>query len=125
DALLLSPGHAAGARPDGDPPPVTVSQHPTAGGRDRSALSGEAGTVTIVHYDLLHRGMPNTSDRMRYMVKFLFTRMSEPQASTWNHRDSAWQPTGDPQAGTWRHLWYWQPGAADAQAPATDETVPV
>ena len=45
--------------------------------REELALCGAAGTVTIVHYDLWHRAMANTSARARYMVKFLFTRMSE------------------------------------------------
>ena len=39
-----------------------------------------AGTVTIANYDLWHRAMPNTSDQNRYMVKFLFARMTEPRA---------------------------------------------
>jgi hypothetical protein len=83
-------------------------------------LCGEAGTVTIVHYDLLHRGMSNTSDRIRYMAKFLFTRMTEPQAPTWNHRDPTWEPTGDPQDIIWQHLWDWHRGAANSGEPTTD-----
>lgn len=90
-------------------------------GIEELPLCGEAGTVTIVHYDLLHRGMPNTSDRMRYMAKFLFTRMTEPQAPTWDHRDPAWAPTGDPQDAIWRHLWDWHRGAADTGAPTADQ----
>ena len=43
------------------------------------ALAGEAGTVVIVHYDLWHRGMANVTDRKRYMLKFLFARMDEPE----------------------------------------------
>lgn len=92
-------------------------------GQEEVALSGTAGTVTIVHYDLLHRGMPNTSDRMRYMAKFLFTRMTEPTAATWAHRDATWEPTGDPQDAIWRHLWDWHRGAADTQAPTAPESV--
>jgi hypothetical protein len=92
-------------------------------GQDEVALSGAAGTVTIVHYDLLHRGMPNTSDRMRYMAKFLFTRMTEPTAATWQHHDTAWEPTGDPQDSIWRHLWDWHRGAADTQEPAAEDSV--
>jgi hypothetical protein len=86
-------------------------------------LCGEAGTVAIVHYDLLHRGMANTSDKMRYMAKFLFTRMSEPQAPNWNHRDPAWETTDDPQETIWRHLWDWHCGVADTWMPAQDQPV--
>ena len=37
-------------------------------------LYGDAGDVTIVHYDLWHRAMPNSSEGPRYMMKFLFAR---------------------------------------------------
>src|SRR5207247_344978 len=81
------------------------------------------GTVTIVHYDLLHRGMANTADKTRYMVKFLFTRMTEPQSHSWNHQGATWEPTGDPQDGIWRHLWDWHRGAPAPPQPATDLSV--
>jgi HEAT repeat protein len=89
-------------------------------GVDELPLSGEAGTVTIVHYDLLHRGMPNTADKLRYMAKFLFTRMTEPEAPTWNHRDPAWPSTGDPQESIWRHLWDWHRGVSDTREARSD-----
>jgi hypothetical protein len=92
-------------------------------GESEVFLSGEAGTVTIVHYDLLHRGTANQSDRMRYMAKFLFTRMSEPQAPTWEHHDPNWEPTGDPQEGIWCHLWDWHRGAANAAVPDASAAV--
>jgi HEAT repeat protein len=94
-------------------------------GTEELPLSGEAGTVTIVHYDLLHRGMANTSDKMRYMAKFLFTRMTEPRAPSWNHRDPTWETTGDPQETIWRHLWDWHRGVADNLDPATEQSVAV
>ena len=43
-------------------------------------VCGKAGTVAIVNYDLWHRAMPNRTDKNRYMMKFLFARMSEPQS---------------------------------------------
>ncbi len=70
-------------------------------------LCGEAGTVTIAHYDLWHRAMPNRSEKRRYMMKFLFARMSEPRSPSWNHA----------QAGPWQndqrmfqHVWNWHCG---------------
>jgi hypothetical protein len=92
-------------------------------GMEERPLSGEAGTVTIVHYDLLHRGMANTSDKMRYMAKFLFTRMTEPQAPSWNHRDSAWEAMGDPQEAIWRHLWDWHRGVSDSRELAAGQPI--
>ena len=73
------------------------------------ALTGRAGTVTIVHYDLWHRGLANTSDRKRYMVKFLFTRLDEPAASG---RGPAAFDEEDPRAPLWRSMWSWQAGHA-------------
>src|SRR5206468_2657450 len=58
-----------------------------------------------------------------YMVKFLFTRMTEPQTPTWDHRDPTWPATGDPQDAIWRHLWDWHRGARDAAEPGTDLSV--
>ncbi len=92
-------------------------------GVDELPLSGEAGTVTIVHYDLLHRGMPNTADRTRFMVKFLFTRMTEPRCASWNHRDPAWEASDDPQDSIWRSMWDWHRGAATPAASHADPSV--
>ena len=85
-----------------------------------------AGTVTIVHYDLWHRAMPNASDRDRFMVKFLFTRMGEPQIPSWDHRDGTWQAAGtDPPAELCRRAWDWMRGTDGTAAPTAvslDET---
>ena len=86
--------------------------------REELALCGAAGTVTIVHYDLWHRAMANTGDRHRYMVKFLFTRMSEPRAATWDHRAAAFDLAGDdPPASLRRRMWDWM-RAAEWSEPA-------
>lgn len=62
------------------------------------SLCGEAGTVTIVHYDLWHRATPNSSDKKRYMVKFLFSRLDEPALPAWESNTDNWlsvDKTGD------------------------------
>ena len=71
------------------------------------ALAGRAGTVTIVHYDLWHRGLANTSERKRYMLKFLFTRLDEPAAGG---RGPAAFDEEDPRAPLWRSMWRWHTG---------------
>ena len=53
-------------------------------------LEGPAGTVTIVHYDLFHRGLANRSPDTRLMIKFLFARMEEPVRPSWNATQAAW-----------------------------------
>ncbi len=86
--------------------------HESAHSQPELALCGEAGTVTLVHYDLWHRAMPNQSNKKRHMLKFLFTRLDEPKAPSWNSVDSTWQPLngGASLEGhdvMWRSLWDW------------------
>ena len=70
----------------------------------------EAGAVSIVHYDIWHRATPNTSDRNRYMVKFLFARMEEPESPSWNGGRDHWLPTGDMRDRMWSTMWDWHRG---------------
>ena len=85
-------------------------------------LSGEAGTVTIIHFDLWHRAMANRTDKTRYMMKFQFIRMDEPQAPEWNTTDLSWKSVDSHEAndaapltheGTWRHVWNWMIGKSN------------
>ena len=84
-------------------------------------LVGPAGTVTIVHYDLWHRAMPNLSTIDRYMVKFLFTRMSEPDGPAWNSTGQEWtrSPNGPPDS-LCQSQWAWMGGQADRRAAVDD-----
>ena len=78
------------------------------------AVTGNAGTVTIVHYDLWHRALENRSDRNRFMLKFLFGRMKEPESPSWkviedgldrrDDRDRREESLAD------RTLWRWHCG---------------
>ena len=51
---------------------------PTQATEREDALSGGAGTVSIVHFDTWHRATANRSARKRYMLKFQFARAAEP-----------------------------------------------
>lgn len=53
--------------------------------RGQEFLCVPAGTVAITHYDIWHAATLNRSDRPRHMLKFLFDRVSEPSAPSWNH----------------------------------------
>lgn len=80
-------------------------------------ILGEAGTVTIIHFDLWHRATPNRTDKSRFMMKFQFLRMEEPKRPSWNSKDPLWYPVEDndkalfnkPQA-LWMHVWNWLHG---------------
>ena len=78
------------------------------------AICGDAGIVTLMHFDSWHRANPNVSDNKRYMLKFQFTRLREPEGPTWNHRSEAWTPPEDdanPAVST--DVWRWMRGKAD------------
>ena len=76
-----------------------------------------AGSITITHYDLWHRAMPNHSDRHRFMIKFLFARMDEPETPSWNNQQTKWPGatpalTGDSitLSTMYEHAWHWHRG---------------
>lgn len=80
-------------------------------------IVGKAGTVAFANYDLWHRAMPNGSEKRRYMMKLLYTRMSEPQEPTWANKETEWAngthvgPTEHQEM--FRHLWDWHRGIED------------
>ena len=81
------------------------------------SLCGEAGTVTIVHYDLWHRATPNRSDKKRYMLKFLFSRLGEPQEPTWKSDTTNWHNSEEPEhPEMWESLWDWYYGKENGTA---------
>ena len=80
---------------------------------DRISLPGDAGTVTIMHFDIAHgRYGANTTDIPRHMVKFLYTRNLDPTAPSWDHKTTDWVTTADPQEPIWQYIWNWHLGAA-------------
>jgi len=75
-------------------------------------LLGDAGTVNIVHFDMVHgRHSANVTDESRHMVKFLFTRDREPLHASWRHDGAPWPVDDDPMAPVWRSVWDWHRGA--------------
>ena len=76
-------------------------------------LRGEAGTVTVVHYDLWHRATTNRSDCNRYMMKFLFCRMTEPTAPSWENTSPVWPASaaGNHLPKLWQSVWSWHLGS--------------
>ena len=69
--------------------------------------------------------MANQTDKTRYMMKFQFIRLDEPQEPEWNVADPNWQSeglnlNGNPAAKrhetTWRHVWHWMTGGENGEA---------
>ena len=76
-------------------------------------MCGEAGTVTILHYDLWHRAMPNRSTKKRFMMKFLFTRLEEPNDPSWDSTAAEWPSMKDGRRTMWESMWRWYRGGQD------------
>lgn len=79
-------------------------------------LTGEAGAVIIIHFDLWHRAFPNHTTQNRYMFKFQFTRMHEPSVAQWNKWEAD-LPLGalsdHVRSPIWRQMWSWLSGASE------------
>ena len=91
------------------------------------SLCGEAGTVTIVHYELWHRATENRSDKVRFMLKFLFCRTEEPQQPSWNAGNPSWEPNQTAPVehqGIWEHLWKWYHGSQNGEMNPTTASSP-
>ena len=83
---------------------------------------GAAGTAVLVHFDLWHRAFPNHTDTTRFMMKFQFTRMSEPETPTWRSESREWpggNGLGDRHDAMWRSAWSWHRGEP-LEAPAAE-----
>ena len=93
-------------------------------GQEELPLAGEAGAITIVHYDLWHRAMPNRTEMNRYMMKFLFTRMEEPKDPSWNNEEIEWTPSDDGQKLMWKHLWRWHLGTGNGTGASENGSIP-
>ncbi len=92
-------------------------------------VSGKAGTVAFANYDLWHRAMPNQTDKKRYMMKFLYARMTEPQEPTWANKETEWEngtAVGPAEhQEMFKHLWNWHRGPkhSETQPSANGESL--
>ena len=94
---------------------------------DELPVCGKAGTVAIVNYDLWHRGMPNRTDKNRYMMKFLFARMSEPESPSWNNEQAEWNQSksigNDVHQKMFQHVWGWHHGKTNGDTPSNGRSM--
>ncbi len=86
-------------------------------------VEGQAGTFVLIHYDLWHRGGANLSTQNRAMLKFQFTRISRPQAPSWDNKETGWHPMngeGPPHThnALWTDHWNWLSGRPHTLAEA-------
>lgn len=80
----------------------------------------ETGGFLLIHYDIWHRKMRNFTQNKRFMMKFEFIRMHEPEAPTWNHADGNWRLQDKPSidmSAVWCRQWDWLRHAESATVP--------
>lgn len=106
----LQAGSYFWSRPQNSPQSVVVPDHVAA------------GTVMLVHFDMVHAGLSNCSGSDRFMLKFVFNRMSNPSAPTWKSDRSTWiapaAQSATAPADAWQYVWSWMRG--DASRPKTE-----
>ena len=56
--------------------------------RDQVIATLKAGSLLVLHFDIWHAGTANTSNKIRYMIKYLFERKHESKKPSWNHNSS-------------------------------------
>ena len=74
----------------------------------------ETGGFLLIHYDIWHRKMKNFTQDRRFMMKFEFIRMNEPESPSWDHADPQWrlgELPGLDLSAVWRRQWYWLRGS--------------
>ncbi|MDE0688571.1 MAG: HEAT repeat domain-containing protein [Candidatus Poribacteria bacterium] len=95
--------------------------------RNLVPMSGELGTVWIMHFDMVHSFLQNYVPLNRYGMKFVFMRTEQPTAPSWNSETSLWQP---PEVNhvpydaeiLWTYIWNWMSGKTDLYETARPDT---
>ena len=68
-------------------------------------LTADASVVIIAHYEIWHLATANCENRSRYMMKFQFTRMADPEEPTWDLKNREWATDRRLLKSMWRwHL---------------------
>ena len=82
---------------------------------DRDRLipaGGEAGTVSLGHFDIGHAAGVNQLPKFRHMIKFLYLRATEPTEPAWNSSSTEWKRPTQVNVPhdielAWTHCWDW------------------
>ena len=99
-----------------------LNQHPGSYCKPAS-ISGKAGSLVLIHYDIWHRKMLNQTDLNRYMFKFEFTRLNPPVAcdrGPWQPLTRNIKPDLTP---VWKSVWDWLTGRTALQATSQAQSV--
>ena len=72
-----------------------------------ASISGKAGSLVLIHYDIWHRKMLNQTEMNRYMFKFEFARLRQPETEDrgpWMAPKRSVKPDLSP---VWESVWDW------------------
>ena len=88
-------------------------------------MSGDLGTVWIMHFDMVHSFLQNYLPLNRYGMKFVFMRTEQPTAPSWRSETDLWQPPAVTQVPydadiLWTYIWNWMYGKTDRYEAGTD-----
>ena len=86
--------------------------------RNLVPMSGELGTVWIMHFDMVHSFLQNYVPLNRYGMKFVFMRTEQPTTPSWNSESSIWRPPETNHVPydaeiLWTYIWNWMYGKTD------------
>ena len=95
--------------------------------RNIAPMSGELGTVWIMHFDMVHSFLQSYASVNRYGMKFVFMRTEQPTVPSWNSETAIWQP---PEVNhvpydaeiLWTYMWNWMYGKSDLYETARPDT---
>ena len=81
-------------------------------------IAGNAGTISITHFDIGHAAGVNTVNKPRHMIKFIYARAEEPSEPSWNCEDRIWRNPVNYETPynlnlVWSHIWDWLCGKKD------------
>lgn len=81
-------------------------------------MAGEAGTVSITHFDIGHAAGINEMKAPRHMIKFIYVRAEEPTEPSWDCQETLWRNPEKYDAPfdlslAWSHQWDWLCGKTD------------
>ena len=94
-----------------------------------ASISGKAGSLVMIHYDIWHRKMLNQTEMNRYMFMFEFCRLCQPEPvdrGEWLTPKRVVKPDLSP---VWRSVWDWLVGSDlgsdsktnDSEIPSIDD----
>ncbi|MEE2658417.1 MAG: HEAT repeat domain-containing protein [Candidatus Latescibacterota bacterium] len=81
-------------------------------------VAGQAGTVSLTHFDVGHAAGVSQLKRHRHMIKFIYVRSAEPTEPTWDCKSTDWLKPENITAPydlelAWAHSWDWSCGKRD------------